>query len=58
MMIEEKIFTYQKEIAMQDISVINRALGVIEGLVFSVEDASVVDAIIGAIESIDAIINK
>lgn len=57
-MIDGKIFTYTKEISVQDISVINRALGVIEGVVFSVQDASVVDTLIGAVESIDAIINK
>ena len=57
-MIDEKIFTYKKEISLQDISVINRALGVIEGLAISEQDASVADGLIGAVESIDAIINK
>ena len=55
---EVKIFQYVKEISMQDISAINRALGVIEGLAFAVQDASIADALIGAIESIDVIINK
>ena len=55
---EVKLFQYVKEISMRDISAINRALGVIEGLIFSVPDQGVADGLIGAVETIDLIINK
>ena len=57
-MTDVKVFQYVKEMSMKDISAINRALGVVEGLAFAVQDQGVADGLIGAVESIDAIINK
>lgn len=56
-MTTEKNYQFAKILSMKDISAINRALGVVEGLAFAVQDQSVADGLIGAIENIDAIIN-
>ena len=48
----------EKRLSMKDISEINRALGVIEGLTYAVQDGGVADGLISAIERIEAVINK
>ena len=45
-------------LSMKDISAINRALGMIEGLAYAVQDHGIADGLVGAIENIEAIINK
>lgn len=45
-------------LSMQDMSEINRVLGVIEGLTYGVDDPGVADGLAIAVERIDAIINK
>lgn len=46
------------ELSLNDISIINRALGVIEGLSYAVQDPGVADGLVGAIERIEAVINR
>jgi hypothetical protein len=46
------------ELSRNDISIINRALGVIEGLSYAVQDPGVADGLVGAIERIEAVINR
>ena len=46
------------KLSTNDISVINRSLGVIEGLSYAVQDPGVSDGIISAIERIEAVVNK
>ena len=45
------------KLSMNDISIINRALGVIEGLTYAVQDQGVADGLISAIERIEAVVN-
>ena len=54
----ERNYTFAKILSMNDISAINRALGMIEGLTYAVQDSGIADALVGAVENIEAIINK
>ena len=57
-MATEKNYPFAKILSFKDISEINRALGVIEGLTYAVQDPSVADGHIGAIERIEAVVDK
>ena len=54
----EQNYTFAKILSMKDISAINRALGMIEGLAYAVQDAGIADGLVGAVENIEAIIDK
>lgn len=51
-------YKFAKVLSMKDISIINRALGVIEGLAYAVEEPSVADGLIGAIERVEAVVGE
>ena len=46
------------ELSRNDISIINRALGVLEGLTYAIQDGGVADGIISAIERIETVVNR
>ena len=48
---------FVRVLTMKDISIINRALGVIEGLAYAVQDPSVADGLVGAVERIEAVVD-
>lgn len=48
----------EKRLTLADISEINRALGMIEGLAYAVNDDGIVTGIMDAVGKIDAVINK
>ena len=48
----------ENELSMKDISEINRALGIIEGLTYAIQDGGIVDGLVGAIERIEAVVNR
>lgn len=52
----ERNYTFARVLSMKEVSTINRALGVIEGLTYAVQDPGVADGLIGAIERIEAVI--
>ena len=45
-------------LSMKDIGTINRALGMIEGLAYAVQDPGIADGIVDAIECIEVVIDK
>ncbi len=47
-----------KVLSVSDLSEINRALGVLEGLTYGVDDDAVANGIAEAIERIDHVINR
>ena len=51
-------YQFAKILDMKDISEINRVLGIIEGLTYAMQDSGIADGLIGAIERIEAVINK
>ena len=57
-MANEKNCEIVSVLSLKDISAINRALGVIEGLTYAVQDSGVADGLVGAIERIEAIIGE
>lgn len=54
----EKNYQFARILSMIEVSAINRALGMVEGLAYAVQDSGIADGLVGAVESIDAIINK
>ena len=54
----EQNYNFAKILSMNDISVINRALGVIEGLTYAVQDPGIADGLVCAIERIEAVIGE
>ena len=57
-MTNEQNYQFAKIFSMKEISEINRALGIIEGLTWAVQDAGISDGLIGAIKRIECVINK
>lgn len=57
-MANEKNYQFARILSMKDISDIHRALGIIEGLSYAVQDPGVADGLIGAIERIEAVVDK
>lgn len=51
-------YQFKKVLSMKDISEINRALGIIEGLTYAVQDQGIADGLVGAIERIEAVVDK
>jgi hypothetical protein len=43
---------------MKDVSEINRALDIVEGLAYAVQDPGIADGLVGAVERIECVINK
>ena len=54
----EQNYTFARVLSIKDISIINRALGVIEGLTYAIQDPGVADGLVGAVERIEAIIGE
>lgn len=54
----EQNYTFARVLTMKDISEINRVLGIIEGLTYAVQDSGVADGLVGAVERIEAVVNK
>lgn len=54
----EKNYEIARVLSLKDIIAINRALGVIEGLTYAVQDSGIADGLIGAIELIDAVVGE
>lgn len=54
----EKNYEIARVLSLKDISTINRALGVIEGLTYAVQDSGIADGLIGAIERIEAVVGE
>lgn len=48
----------EKRLTLADISEINRALGMIEGVTFALNDDGIAQGIMEAVERIDAVIKK
>lgn len=57
-MTNERNYQFAIVLSMKDISEINRALGIIEGLTYAIQDGGIADGLVGAIERIEAIVNK
>lgn len=57
-MANEKNYTFARVLTLNDLSEINRVLGIIEGLTYAVHDSGVADGLISAVERIEAIVNK
>lgn len=57
-MTDDAKIEFVKVLTMKDISTINRALGVIEGLTSAVQDPGVADGLVGAIERIEAVVGE
>lgn len=57
-MANEQNYQFARILNMKDISEINRALGIIEGLAYAVQDPGVADGLVGAVERIEVIVNK
>jgi len=51
-------YQFTRILSMKDISEINRVLGIIEGLTYAVQDSGVADGLVGAVERIEAVVNK
>ena len=47
-----------RTLSMKDLSEINRVLGIIEGLSYAVQDSGIADGLVGAVERIEAVIDK
>ena len=56
-MANEQKFDLTRTLSMKDISEINRAIGIVEGLAYAVQDPGVADGLIGAVERIDVVVN-
>ena len=54
----ENNYQFVKILSMKDISEINRTIGIIEGLAYAVQDPGIADGLVGAVERIEAVINK
>ena len=54
----DKNYQFARIFSMKDISEINRALGIIEGLAYAVQDSGIADGLVGAIERIEVVIDK
>lgn len=57
-MANEHSYQFARLLSMKDISEINRALGIVEGLTYAVQDPGIADRLIGAVERIELIINE
>lgn len=57
-MANEQNCQFSKTLSMKDVSEINRVLGIIEGLTYAVQDNGVADGLIGAVERIEAVVNR
>ena len=57
-MSDEKKFQFARVLDMKDFSEINRALGIIEGLSYAVQDSGIADGLVGAVERIEAVLDK
>lgn len=57
-MANEQNYQFAKILSMKDVSEINRALGIIEGLAYAVQDSGIADGLVGAVERIEAVIDK
>lgn len=57
-MATEKNYEFARVLSMTDISTINRALGLIEGLTWAVQDSGIADGLVSAVERIEAVIDK
>ena len=57
-MSDEKKFQFARVLDMNDFSEINRALGIIEGLSYAVQDSAIADGLVGAVERIEAVFDK
>lgn len=55
---EAKKHYHTRTLSLEDISMINRALGIIEGVAYAVQDSGIAEGLASAIELIDAIIDK
>lgn len=49
---------YEVKLSLKDISEINRVLGVLEGLSYAIQDDSLANGIISAVERIETVVNK
>ena len=54
----EKKFLFARVLDMKSVSEINRALGIIEGLAYAVQDSGIADGLVSAVERIEAVIDK
>ncbi len=57
-MANERNYLFARTLDMKEVSEINRALGIIEGLAYAVQDSGVADGLVGAVERIEAVIDK
>lgn len=57
-MANEQNYEFARILTMKDISEINRVLGIIEGLTYAVQDSGIADGLVGAVERIEAVVNK
>lgn len=57
-MANEKNYTFARVLTLEDLSEINRVLGIIEGLSYGVQDSGIADGLVGAVERIEAVVNK
>lgn len=57
-MAELQNYQFARTLSMKDISEINRALGIIEGLTYAITDDGVANGLISAIERIEAVVNR
>ena len=54
----EQNYQFARVLTLKDISEINRVLGIIEGLTYAVQDSGIADGLVGAVERIEAVVNK
>lgn len=57
-MANEQNYQFARILSMKDVGEINRALGIVEGLAYAVQDPGIADGLIGAVERIECVINK
>ncbi len=57
-MANDQNYEFARILTMKDISEINRVLGIIEGLTYAVQDSGIADGLVGAVERIEAVVNK
>ena len=55
---EQATYPFAKILSMKEISEINRALGIIEGLTYAIQDSGIADGLVGAVERIEAVIDR
>ena len=55
---KERNFQFARVLTLQDISEINRALGILVGLSYGINDCGIADGIANAIERIESVVNK